>query len=83
VVQLYLRAVDTPHARASKELRGIQRIALQPGEERTLSFELSATKDLRYYDEQRRDYAVDAGRYEVQVGASSADVRAARRFTVR
>jgi beta-glucosidase len=83
VVQLYLRAVDTPHARASKELRGIQRIALAPGEQRTLTFDVSATKDLRYYDEQRRDYAVDAGRYEVQVGASSADVRASRRFTVR
>jgi len=82
VVQLYLRALDAPHARASKELRGLQRLALKPGEVRTLSFTVSPATDLRYYDEQRRDYAVDAGRYEVQVGASSADIRIARPFAV-
>jgi beta-glucosidase len=83
VVQLYLRAVDAPHARANKELRGVQRVTLKPGEQRSLTFEISPAADLRYYDEQRRDYAVDAGRYEVQIGASSADVRLARFLTVR
>ncbi len=38
VVQLYLRAVDAPHARANHELRGFQRVALRAGEERTLTF---------------------------------------------
>ncbi len=82
VVQLYLRAVDTPHARANKELRGVQRVTLKPGEERTLTFAVSAAADLRYYDEQRRDYAVDPGRYEVQLGASSADIRLVHPFSV-
>ncbi|HTQ37242.1 MAG TPA: glycoside hydrolase family 3 C-terminal domain-containing protein [Steroidobacteraceae bacterium] len=82
VVQLYLRAVDTPHARANKELRGFQRITLRPGEERTVSFEISPQRDLRYYDEQQHAYAVDPGKYEIQVGASSADVRLTRPFTV-
>jgi beta-glucosidase len=83
VVQLYLRAVDAPHARANKELRGIQRVTLKAGEQRTLSFAISVAADLRYYDEQRRDYAVDPGRYEVQVGASSADIRLMHPFVVR
>ena len=82
VVQLYLRALGTPHARANKELRGVQRVTLEPGESRTLSFAISAATDLRYYDEQRRDYAVDPGRYEVQVGASSADIRLMQPFVV-
>jgi hypothetical protein len=83
VVQLYLRAVDTPHARANRELRGFQRISLQPGEQRVVSFEISPATDLRYYDEGARDYAVDPGTYEVQVGASSADTRLVHSFTVR
>jgi len=82
VVQLYLRALGTPHARANKDLRGFERVTLQPGESRQVSFEVSPATDLRYYDETRRDYAVDPGRYEVQVGASSADIRASQPFTV-
>jgi len=83
VVQLYLRAEDAPHARANKELRGIRRLTLRPGEQRRVSFDISPAVDLRYYDEASRQYAVDQGKYEVQLGASSADVRLARSFEVR
>jgi beta-glucosidase len=82
-VQLYLRAAGTPHARANRELRGFQRVTLQPGEQRTVSFEISPAKDLRYYDETAQAYAVDPGTYEVQVGASSADTRLTQTFSVR
>ena len=51
VVQLYLRAVDAPHARANRELRGFQRVSLRPGEARTLSFEISPATDLAVYDD--------------------------------
>jgi beta-glucosidase len=83
VVQLYLRAVNTPHARANRDLRGFQRVHLQPGEARQVSFEISPASDLRVYDTQARDYVVDPGTYEVQVGASSADTRFTQTFTVR
>ncbi|MGN6329628.1 MAG: glycoside hydrolase family 3 C-terminal domain-containing protein [Rhodanobacter sp.] len=82
VVQLYLRGVGTPHQRSNKDLRGIQRITLQPGQTRDVSFDVSPATDLRYYDTKKAAYAVDAGRYEVQVGASSADIRATQSFTV-
>ncbi|MEJ0098381.1 MAG: glycoside hydrolase family 3 C-terminal domain-containing protein [Pseudomonadota bacterium] len=83
VVQLYLRGTKAPHARANKELRGFMRVSLQPGETRQLSFEITPATDLRYYDEKKRAYAVDAGTYEVQVGASSADIRLTHNFTVK
>ena len=82
VVQLYLRGVGTPHERSNKDLRGIQRITLQPGQTRDVSFDVSPATDLRYYDTKKAAYAVDAGRYEVQIGASSADIRATQSFTV-
>ncbi|WP_246193432.1 glycoside hydrolase family 3 protein [Pseudoxanthomonas suwonensis] len=76
VVQLYLAPVKPQRERALKELRGFQRVHLQPGESRTLSFTVVPERDLRVYDEAAGRYTVDPGRYEVQVGASSADIRA-------
>ena len=81
VVQLYLASLDLAQPlqpaqpRALKELRGFQRVHLQPGESRALEFTLVPERDLRRYDAQAGAYVVDPGRYEVQVGASSADVR--------
>ena len=82
VVQLYLRQVGPGPGRALKELHGFQRIALQPGETRRVEFAITPERDLRFYDEQGKRYAVDPGAYEVQVGASSADIRARATFEV-
>ncbi|WP_372392588.1 glycoside hydrolase family 3 C-terminal domain-containing protein [Xanthomonas sp. NCPPB 3582] len=82
VVQLYLHPLDPKRERAGKELRGFQRLTLQPGEQSEVAFTLKAADALRIYDEQRKTYAVDPGAYEVQVGASSADIRSKQRFTV-
>jgi len=83
VVQLYLRPVDPKRPRAQHELRGIERISLKPGEVREVSFDVLPTRDLTYYDADKKSYAVDAGGYEVQVGASSADIRLTERMTIR
>ncbi|WP_029218268.1 glycoside hydrolase family 3 C-terminal domain-containing protein [Xanthomonas cassavae] len=82
VVQLYLHPLKPQRERAIKDLRGFQRITLQPGEQRQLRFTLKAQDALRIYDDQRKAYAVDPGDYEVQIGASSADIRSTQRFTV-
>jgi beta-glucosidase len=82
VVQLYLRPVDSSRMRAQKELRGIKRVTLEPGESEDVSFELLPSRDLRYYDVDRGAYAVDPGSYELQIGASSADIRLRQEFAV-
>jgi beta-glucosidase len=83
VVQLYAHPLDSKHPRAIKELRGIQRITLRPGEVREVSFELSPGRDLTYYDVDKKAFNVDPGRYELQLGASSADIRLKKALTVR
>jgi beta-glucosidase len=82
VVQMYLRSLQPKRPRVLMELRGFERVALNPGEDRTVSFTFTPEKDLRHYDDERSAYAIDPGTYEVQVGASSADVRLVQRFTV-
>jgi beta-glucosidase len=76
VAQLYLRPVDAKRTRALKELRGIERIELKPGESKRVTFTVKPARDLAIYDDVKKAYAVDAGRFEVGVGASSSDIRA-------
>ena len=82
VVQLYLQPLHAPHARVNKELRGFRRLHLQAGEEQAVTFDISPATDLTYYDDVHHAYAVDAGSYRVQIGASSADIRLAKDFMV-
>jgi beta-glucosidase len=82
VVQLYLAPIDSKRPRAVKELHGVKKLALQPGQSGTVSFTIEPEKDLHYYDVDAKRYAVVAGKYEVQLGASSADIRARQTFMV-
>ena len=82
VVQLYLHPVAPQRERAKSELRGFQRVSLQPGEARDLTFAITPATDLRIYDDKRHAYRVDAGTYEVEVAASSGDVRLREPFAV-
>jgi beta-glucosidase len=82
VAQLYLAAKDPKRERALKELRGFRRVHLQPGEAREVEFAIVPSRDLRIWDEATGAYVVDPGDYEVQIGASSADIRLRREFTV-
>jgi beta-glucosidase len=76
VVQLYLAPLDAKRMRAREELRGFERVALAPGESRAVTFSVRPDRDLTIYDETKQAYAVDPGKYEVRIGASSADIRA-------
>ncbi len=74
VAQLYVHATTGPVVRPTKELRGFQRVTLQPGEKRTVTFTLPAAK-LAFWDEQTHVFRVEPGAVEFLVGASSADIR--------
>jgi beta-glucosidase len=80
VVQLYVRDDVASVTRPVRELRGFERITLQPGETRTVSFTLRPD-DLAFYDVQMRR-VVEPGSFTVWVGASSADDRQSGRFVV-
>lgn len=83
VVQMYIKPVEPLRSRALKELRAVQRVHLQKGEQREISFTLIPNKDVLIYDEQKKAYAVDPGRYEIQIGASSSDIRLRQIIDIR
>lgn len=69
VVQLYLRDDVASVTRPVRELRGFRRVELQPGESRTVTFELGSD-DLALYDADMRR-VVEPGTFTVFAGGSS------------
>jgi beta-glucosidase len=74
VAQLYVADVESSVARPVRELRGFVRLVLAPGESATATFELDA-RDLSFWSETVRDWVLEAGEFELSVGASSRDLR--------
>jgi len=69
VVQLYLRDDYSSVITFEKVLRGFTRVALQPGETRSVSFTLTP-EHLALYD-RNGHWTVEPGRFSVWIGASS------------
>jgi len=74
VVQLYVRHLSSPVAQPRHSLAGFERILLKRGENKTVSLELPASA-LRYWSEQDEAYVIPSGEFEIQIGASSDDIR--------
>ncbi len=71
VAQLYMQDVAASLVRPVKELKDYQRVALEPGEEKTLSFRLPK-KDMGFYDNSGK-YLLEDGLFRIFVGGSSRD----------
>lgn len=80
VVQLYLRQKKAPLQMPVRQLKAFKRIFLDIGETKTVSFEL-CKKDLSYWNNQN-EFVLDYGEFNVQIGASSDDIRQEIVFSV-
>jgi beta-glucosidase len=81
VVQLYAHKSESKVKRPTEQLAGFERITLQPGEEKTVSFSLPV-KQLSFWDSDRKSFAVEPGTADVMVGSSSDDIRLKGEFQV-
>jgi beta-glucosidase len=73
-VQLYIRERFTPVATPVKQLRGFERVALGPGQKKTVIFALGP-EDLQLLDQDMR-WRVVPGTFDIMIGSSSADITA-------
>jgi beta-glucosidase len=81
VAQVYVCAETSRVERAPRELKGFERVSLEPGEMRTIEVALPATR-LAYFDEERDDFVVEATRYRVMVGRNERDEALSATFAV-
>lgn len=80
VVQLYVRDLVASMSRPVKELKHFERVELQPGETKTVSFTITPA-DLSFYNS-NLEFVLEPGEFDIMVGPSSAEVQTAR-LTVR
>ncbi|MFT4663289.1 MAG: beta-glucosidase [Polaribacter sp.] len=69
VVQLYIRDRYASVTRPVKELKGFEKLALNAGESKTISFTLTE-KELGFYNAQGK-FIIESGAFDVMVGGSS------------
>jgi beta-glucosidase len=82
VVQLYVHEVECSVKRPGKELRGFERVALRPGQKKTIAFTLAGEK-LSFWDVKTHGFVVEPGAFDVLVGSSSQDIRVQTRIGVK
>lgn len=73
-VQLYVRDEESSVRRPIRELKGFDKVFLAPGEEKELRFILDK-RAFAYYEPKLHDWFVESGRFFVEIGASSRDIR--------
>jgi len=74
VAQVYFRHVNSAVPQPKLALCGFTRFHLKPGEMTAVTMDIP-TERLRYWDERKKDYAVEAGDYELLIGSASDDIR--------
>jgi beta-glucosidase len=71
VVQLYVAHLNSKVERARQELKGFQRVAIQPNRTKTVTLTVKA-EDLAYWDEKQNKWVVEEDQVKFMVGPSSA-----------
>jgi len=81
VVQMYVKHLNSSVARPLRELEGFTRIALQPGQTRTVNMKLDGAQ-ATYWSVSEKRFVAEDGKIQIEVGASSADIKLSKIVTV-
>ena len=82
VVQLYIADPQASIDRPAKELKGFEKVWLNPGESKKVSFTIDASA-LSYYDMNRSAWYAEPGEFQALLGSTSSDIRANVTFTLK
>ena len=69
VVQMYIKDVKASSSRPVRELKGFDKVLLQPGESKTVSFEIGV--DALSFWNQQMEYVAEPGEFKVYIGGDS------------
>jgi beta-glucosidase len=79
VVQVYVADIESSVPRPKRELKGFAVVRLDPGKAVELVMNLE-DRDLAYWDTGKHSWRIEPGRFEIQVGHSSRDIRLSQSF---
>ena len=81
VVQLYISDEEASVERPEKELKGFEKIYLEPGESRSVRFAIGRDA-LSFFDAQSHSWIAEPGTFHALLGTSSRDLRSDLSFTL-
>ena len=82
VVQLYIHDVKSSVDRPKKELKGFQKVYLQPGENKDVTITINK-EALSFYDESSSSWKAEAGKFEALVGNASDNLKLKKVFELK
>lgn len=82
VVQLYIQDAEASVDRPSKELKGFEKVWLEPGETKTVRFTIGRDA-LSFFDPEKHEWVAEPGTFKALIGASSADIRSEASFELK
>ena len=81
VVQLYLHDPVASVVQPTKKLKGFQKVALNPGESKTITFAIN-NETLAFYNQQLK-WDSEPGKFKVMIGGSSDDLKLQAEFQLK
>jgi beta-glucosidase len=81
VAQLYVSDPKCSVMRPVKELKGFDKIVLQPGESRQVSITVPVSS-LAFYSEKDKNWVIEPGKFDLLINSSSADKQLSQTITV-
>lgn len=82
IVQLYIADPEASVDRPVKELKGFEKIYLNPGESKKVTFTVDA-EDLSFYSNENNCWTAEKGEFEAHIGSSSDDIRTVAAFELK
>lgn len=73
VVELFVADKESTVIRPAKELKGFEKVALEPGETKTVTFTLDS-RAFAYYEPKMKDWNVESGAFDILIGKSLEDI---------
>ena len=82
VVQLYAAKSDSKVTRAAQELKGFKKVFVKAGSSETVTIQIPV-KELAYYDVAAKKWTVEPGKYTLNIGNSSRDLKFKLDLTIK
>ena len=82
VVQLYIGDEESALVRPEKELKGFRKISLEPGETKTVTFDIEPDM-LKYFDDAKHEWVLESGKFTAYIGSASDDIRTSVDFYIK
>lgn len=82
VAQLYISDLKSSLPRPTKELKGFEKVYLNPGEEKEVSITIDKSA-LSFFDADKHAWVAEPGDFEALIGNSSDDIKTKVKFTLK